>query len=268
MPSGRFLMEDFYYAGGLPAVMQDPRRPSPPRRADGQRPDLGDHAPTPPASSTMRSSGRSTGPVKPLGGIAVLAATSRRSGAVIKPSAAAPRLMSHRGRAVVFDASAISAPASTIPTSTSTPTSILVLKGAGPRGYPGMPEVGNLPLPKKLLAQGITDMVRISDARMSGTAYGTVVLHVAPGGRGRRPAGAGRDRRLITLDVPGRRLELDVDAASSPPAGPPGPRPRRVSTAAMEPFSSTTCCKPTAASTSTSWSAAAARPPSASRSRG
>jgi dihydroxy-acid dehydratase len=213
MPSGRFLMEDFYYAGGVPAVMQR----------------LGDRL----HRDAVTVSGATIGaiadaarihndevvrplarPAKPEGGIAVLGGNLAPHGAVIKPSAASPRLMRHRGRAVAFDGildfrARIDDPGLEVDAD-----SILVLKGAGPRGYPGMPEVGNLPLPKKLLEQGITDVVRISDARMSGTAFGTVVLHVAPEAAIGGPLALVATGDWITLDVPERKLTLEVDAAT------------------------------------------------------
>jgi dihydroxy-acid dehydratase len=133
-------------------------------------------------------------------------------GAVIKPSAATPALMRHRGRAVVFEniehfKARIDDPALPVDE-----TSVLILKGAGPRGYPGFPEVGNMPLPSKILKRGITDMVRISDARMSGTAYGTVVLHVSPEAEAGGPLALVEDGDFIELDVQARRLHLDVSA--------------------------------------------------------
>jgi L-arabonate dehydrase len=213
MPSGRFLMEDFFYAGGVPAVMQvlAGRLHHDAITVSGRT--IGAIADTARIfnAEVIRPLDR---PAKPLGGIAVLQGNLAPQGAVIKPSAAAPRLMSHRGRALVFDGildfrSRIDDPDLDVDAD-----SILVLKGAGPRGYPGMPEVGNLPLPKKLLAQGITDVVRISDARMSGTAFGTVVLHVAPEAAAGGPLALVETGDWITLDVPGRRLELHVDEAT------------------------------------------------------
>jgi dihydroxy-acid dehydratase len=134
-------------------------------------------------------------------------------GAVIKPSAASPQLMQHTGRAVVFESiedlhARINDDALDIDESC-----VMVLKYCGPKGYPGMAEVGNMPLPPKLLRRGITDIVRISDARMSGTAYGTVVLHTAPEAAAGGPLALVRDGDLVTLDVPGRRLHLNVDDA-------------------------------------------------------
>jgi dihydroxy-acid dehydratase len=211
MPSGRFLMEDFYYAGGLPAVM----------RAIASAGWL--HL------DQMTVSGATIGeqiadvtnwneevirslnnPLTPQGGIAVLRGNLAPNGAVIKPSAATPKLMQHRGPAVVFENiehyhARVDDPALDV-----TADSVMVLKNCGPRGYPGMAEVGNMPLPQKLLKQGVSDMVRISDARMSGTAYGTVVLHTAPEAAVGGPLALVKDGDWIELDVVGRRLELEI----------------------------------------------------------
>ncbi len=211
-PSGHFLMEDFYYAGGLPAVVRE----------------LGDRLHRDALTVTGQTIGEATAaapcydrrviatiaePVQPNAGIAVLYGSLAPKGAVIKPSAATPELLEHRGRAVVFEdiedyKARIDDPALDVDE-----TCVLVLKGAGPRGYPGMPEVGNLPLPPKLLARGITDMVRVSDARMSGTAYGTVVLHASPEAAAGGPLALVRNGDPIELDVPNRRLDLLVDVA-------------------------------------------------------
>jgi dihydroxyacid dehydratase/phosphogluconate dehydratase len=212
MPSGRFLMEDFYYAGGLRAVM----------RALGEAGMLHLDALSV-AGGTIEGIIKDApnynqevirsfdNPLTPEGGVAVLRGNLAPDGAVIKPSAATPALMQHRGRAVVFETiehyhSRIDEPSLEIDE-----TSVMVLKGCGPRGYPGMAEVGNMPLPAKLLKKGVTDMVRISDARMSGTAYGTVVLHIAPEAALGGPLALVRDGDFIELDVAGRRLHLDVD---------------------------------------------------------
>jgi L-arabonate dehydrase len=210
MPSGRFLMEDFYYAGGLPAVLC----------ALGDlihrdvltvtgRP-LGEHIADAPCHNheVIRPLDN---PLVPDSGIAVLRGNLCPDGAVIKPPAASAHLLQHTGRAVVFEDiehfyARIDDEALDVDE-----TCVLVLKNCGPRGYPGMPEVGNMPLPPKLLRQGITDMVRISDARMSGTAYGTVVLHAAPEAAAGGPLALVRDGDLIALDVPGRTLRLLVD---------------------------------------------------------
>ena len=214
-PSGRFLMEEFYYAGGLPGVL---------RR-------LGE-AGLLPHPQALTVNGRSLWDnvkeaaihddevIRPLdkplvadGGIRVLRGNLAPRGAVLKPSAASAHLLRHRGRAVVFEnlehyKERIVDPALDIDAD-----SVMVLKNCGPRGYPGMAEVGNMGLPPKILAQGVTDMVRISDARMSGTAYGTVVLHVAPEARAGGPLAVVQDGDWIELDCEANRLHLDVSEA-------------------------------------------------------
>ncbi|GAB3469979.1 IlvD/Edd family dehydratase [Azotobacter salinestris] len=212
-PSGRFLMEEFYYAGGLPAVI---------RRMDegGLLPNpgaltvngksLGANCAQAPIYGEDEVIRRLDNPLRADGGICVLRGNLAPKGAVLKPSAATPALMQHRGRAVVFEnfddyKARIADPALDVDE-----TCILVMKNAGPKGYPGMAEVGNMGLPPKILAKGITDMVRISDARMSGTAYGTVVLHVAPEAAAGGPLAAVRDGDMIELDCAGGRLHLDI----------------------------------------------------------
>jgi len=211
-PSGKYLMEDFYYAGGLRALM-------------AQLGDLLDGA-------TLTANGRTLGenlagcevhlddvirsraaPLVACDGLAVLRGNLAPDGAVIKPAAMEERLQKHCGPAVVFAdyndmAARIDDPQ--LPVSAD---SVLVLQSAGPQGAPGMPEWGQLPIPKKLLAQGVRDMVRISDARMSGTSYGACVLHVAPESHVGGPLALVKDGDLIELDVPARRLELKVEAA-------------------------------------------------------
>jgi dihydroxyacid dehydratase/phosphogluconate dehydratase len=161
-------------------------------------------------------------PLKEAAGIAVLRGNLCPDGAVIKPAAASPGLLRHRGRAVVFDSVEDLHARLDDPDLEVDETSVLVLRGCGPKGYPGMPEVGNMPLPAKLLERGVRDMVRISDGRMSGTAYGTVVLHVAPEAAAGGPLGLVRSGDPIVLDVPARRLQLDVPAEElarrTPPA--------------------------------------------------
>jgi L-arabonate dehydrase len=214
MPSGRFLMEDFYYAGGLAPVMASLDNAGLLHRdaltVNGKT--IAQNIVDAPNYNTevIRPMDK---PLTPEGGIAVLRGNLAPDGAVIKPSAATPALMQHRGKAVVFENiehfySRIDDPDLEIDAS-----SVMVLKNCGPRGYPGMPEVGNMPLPAKLLKQGVSDMVRISDARMSGTAYGTVVLHVAPEAAAGGVLGLVRDGDIIELDVAGRRLELMVSEA-------------------------------------------------------
>jgi dihydroxy-acid dehydratase len=146
------------------------------------------------------------------GGIAVLRGSLAPAGAVIKPAAASPHLLRHRGRAVVFDSIEDFRARVDDPDLDVDAGSVLVLRGCGPRGYPGMPEVSNMPLPKKLLAQGVRDMVRVCDGRMSGTAYGTVVLHVAPEAAAGGPLALVRTGDTIVLDVAARRIDLDVPA--------------------------------------------------------
>ncbi len=155
---------------------------------------------------------RREAPLQPDAGIAVLTGNLAPSGAIIKPAAASPELLTHRGRAVVFDSIEDLHARIDDPDLDVDATSVLVLRGCGPRGYPGMPEVANLPLPAKLLAAGVRDMVRICDGRMSGTAYGTVVLHVSPEAAVGGPLALVQDGDYILLDVPGRRLELEVPA--------------------------------------------------------
>jgi L-arabonate dehydrase len=211
-PSGRFLMEDFYYAGGVPAVVRE----------------LGDlmHRDALTVGGTTIGEATADAPcwnrevIRPLGeplkthaGIAVLRGNLAPDGAVIKPSAATASLLQHRGRAVVFESIEDFKARIDDPDLDVDETCVLVLKGAGPQGYPGMPEVGNMPLPPKILAKGITDMVRISDARMSGTAYGTVVLHTSPESARGGTLALVQNGDPIELDVAHRRLELMVDDA-------------------------------------------------------
>jgi dihydroxy-acid dehydratase len=213
-PSGKYLMEDLCYAGGLPAVLRE-------LLAGGVL-----HA------GALTVNGKTIGennreapcwnrdvvhpwskPFKPSAGIAVLRGNLAPSGAVIKPSAATPKLLQHRGRAVVFEDiddfyRRINDDALDVDE-----TCVLVLKNCGPKGYPGMAECGNMPLPPKLLRKGVTDMVRVSDARMSGTAYGTVVLHTAPEAAAGGPLALVRNGDVVELDVEKRRLHLDVSDA-------------------------------------------------------
>jgi len=211
MPSGRFLMEDFYYAGGVPAVIRSLAEHDLIHRdaltVNGKT--IWQNCQSAPTwnDEVIRPFDR---PIVEHGGIAILHGNLAPEGAVIKISAASPALMRHRGRAVVFEniehyKSRINDPVLDVDE-----TSILVLKNCGPRGYPGMAEVGNMGLPPKLLQRGVTDMVRISDARMSGTAYGTVVLHVCPEAAVGGPLSLVRENDFIQLDVEARRLHLDV----------------------------------------------------------
>jgi dihydroxy-acid dehydratase len=213
MPSGAYLMEEFFYAGGLPVVIK--------ALAEGGK--LHKEVLTV-SGDTIWNEVKGvrnwnedvirpvTNPLTAQGGIAVLRGNLAPNGAVLKPSAASPHLMQHRGRAVVFEdiddyKARIEDEALDIDE-----TCIMVMKNCGPRGYPGMAEVGNMGLPPKVLRKGITDMVRISDARMSGTAYGTVVLHVAPEAAQGGPLAVVRTGDFIEVDVAGRRLHLDIPA--------------------------------------------------------
>ncbi|MDY7578761.1 IlvD/Edd family dehydratase [Herbaspirillum sp. RTI4] len=208
-PSGEYLMEDFYYAGGLPAIIREL-----------------DHLIY---QDALTVNGLTIGannaeaecydrkvilplaaPFKDKAGIAVLKGNLASNGAVIKPSASTPSLLVHRGRAVVFESVEDLHARINDEELDIDETCVMVLKGAGPKGYPGFAEVGNMPLPPKVLRKGITDMVRISDGRMSGTAYGTVVLHVSPEAAVGGTLALVLSGDMIELDVPGRRLHLDV----------------------------------------------------------
>jgi dihydroxy-acid dehydratase len=226
-PSGQHLMEDFCYAGGLPAVMKEISR----------------HLHLDALTVTGKGMGENIAdaqnwnedvihridkPFKDHAGIAVLRGNLAPRGAVIKPSAATPGLMTHKGRAVVFEDSDDFHKRIDDEGLDVDETCILVLKNCGPKGYPGMAEVGNMPLPPKVLRKGITDMVRISDARMSGTAYGTVVLHTCPEAAAGGPLAVVRNGDMIELDVPNRKLHLHISdeelAARLKQWTPPKPR--------------------------------------------
>ncbi|MBL8323954.1 MAG: dihydroxy-acid dehydratase, partial [Rubrivivax sp.] len=211
-PSGEYLMEDFCYAGGLPAVMKAIEKflHLDIVTANGQtvRENIGSAQNYNP--KVIKSVEE---PFKDKAGIAVLRGNLAPRGAVIKPSAATPALMQHTGRAVVFEDSDDFHKRIDDESLDVDEACILVLKNCGPKGYPGMAEVGNMPLPPKVLRKGITDMVRISDARMSGTAYGTVVLHTAPEAAAGGPLALVQSGDLITLDVARRSLHLHVDDA-------------------------------------------------------
>ena len=214
MPSGKHLMEQFFYAGGLPVVIKR----------------LGEMGLLHKDALTV-SGGPIWDEVKDVvnydedvilptekalaasGGIAVLRGNLAPNGAVLKPSAASPHLMKHRGRAVVFESIDDYKARIDDPDLEIDETCVMVLKNCGPRGYPGMAEVGNMGLPPKILKKGITDMVRISDARMSGTAYGTVVLHTSPEAAVGGPLAVVRNGDMIELDVEARRLHLDISDA-------------------------------------------------------
>jgi dihydroxy-acid dehydratase len=212
MPSGEFLMEDFYYAGGLPVVIREIGRFLHKKALTVNGKSIWDNC-----KDAVNYDPRVITPVdkpfKPQGGIAVVRGNLAPQGAVLKPSAATPKLMKHKGRAVVFEDIDDLHRRIDDPKLDVKADDILVLKNCGPRGYPGFPEVGNFALPAKLLKQGVTDMVRISDARMSGTAYGTVVLHVAPEAATGGPLALVQNGDLIELDVERRKLQLNVSSA-------------------------------------------------------
>ncbi|APX23489.1 MAG: dihydroxy-acid dehydratase [Rhodobacteraceae bacterium] len=214
MPSGKYLMEEFYYAGGLPVVLK--------RLLDAGQLN----------AEALTVSGTAIGdevrdvvnhnedvilPVEkaltPQGGIAVLKGNLAPKGAVLKPSAATPELLTHRGRAVVFEDIDDYKARIADEDLDIDETCVMVLKNCGPKGYPGMAEVGNMGLPPKVLRKGITDMIRISDARMSGTAYGTVILHTSPEAAAGGPLAVVRSGDMIEVDVPNRRLHLDISEA-------------------------------------------------------
>lgn len=211
MPSGKYLMEDFYYAGGLPVILKE----------------LSNELDMDAITVTGKSHAENIkddaicynkdviaaydDPIIAEAGIAVLKGNLAINGAVIKPSAATPSLMQHTGRAVVFETIEDYHGRVDDPQLDIDETCVMVLKNVGPVGYPGMPEVGNMVLPKKLLDKGITDMVRISDGRMSGTAYGTVVLHVSPESAIGGNLALVENGDLICLDVPAKKIELLVD---------------------------------------------------------
>ncbi len=209
MPSGKYLMEDFYYAGGLPAVIKEMSGflHSEAITVNGK-------------SLTENSKGakiwnedviaRSDKPILREGGIAIVKGNLCENGAVIKPSAASPHLMQHKGRAVVFETIEDYNARIDDPNLDIDENCVMVMKNVGPKGYPGMPEVGNMQLPKKLLEKGVTDMVRISDARMSGTAYGTVFLHASPESAVGGNLGLVQNGDIIEVDVPNRSIHLHV----------------------------------------------------------
>ncbi len=211
MPSGKYLMEEFFYAGGLPVVIKRLGEAGLLNRdaltvsgdtAWDQVKDAVNHN-----EDVIRPAGE---PLAKQGGIAVLRGNLAPKGAVLKPSAASPHLLTHRGRAVVFEDIDDYKARINDDDLDIDETCVMVLKMCGPRGYPGMSEVGNMGLPPKVLKKGITDMVRISDARMSGTAYGTVILHTSPEAAAGGPLAIVQNGDMIELDMPNRRLHLDV----------------------------------------------------------
>jgi len=214
-PSGKHLMEDFYYAGGLPTVLRELAEAGALHRnaltANGKT--VGENVAAAPCWNREVIHPYAD-PFKPNAGITVLRGNLAPDGAVIKLSAASPHLLQHRGRAVVFENieefhSRINDESLDVDENC-----VLVLKNCGPKGYPGMAEVGNMPLPPKVLRKGVTDMVRISDARMSGTAYGTVVLHACPEAAAGGPLALVKSGDMVALDVAGRAVRLEVDDAT------------------------------------------------------
>ena len=236
-PSGRYQMESLFEVGGIPAVMKElaPLLHGDCRTVTGGT--IAENLALVPAAESRSPAAQERlreviaapdAPLDPEGGLAILTGNLCPDGAVIKHIAASPHLLRHRGPAIVFSNLSDLAARIDDPDLDVTPDSVLVLQNTGPVGAPGMPEVGNLPIPKKLLAQGVRDMVRISDARMSGTSYGTIVLHVAPESGIGGPLAAVRTGDEVELDVPARRLTLHVPAeeiarrlaAFTPPAFP------------------------------------------------
>jgi dihydroxy-acid dehydratase len=210
-PAGRFLMEDFFRAGGLRAVLREVRDLLDPTALTVTGKPLVEHLGNGDIWDREVIRPRAE-PLQPHAGIAVLRGNLAPDGAVIKPAAASPHLLHHRGRAVVFDSIEDMHARIDDPELDVDADSVLVMRGCGPRGYPGMPEVANMPLPEKLLRQGVRDMVRICDGRMSGTAYGTVVLHVSPEAAAGGPLAVIRTGDFVILDVAARRLDIDIPA--------------------------------------------------------
>lgn len=208
-PAGEHLMEDFFRAGGLLAVLREVRDLLDPTALAVTGRPLVDHLDDAQIWDRDVIHER-TAPVLPAAGIKVLRGSLAPGGAIVKPAAASPHLLVHRGRAVVFDSIEDFHARIDDPDLDIDADSVMVLRGCGPKGYPGMPEVANMPLPAKLLAEGVRDMVRICDGRMSGTAYGTVVLHVTPEAAAGGPLSVVRTGDWIVLDVGAGRLDLDV----------------------------------------------------------
>jgi dihydroxy-acid dehydratase len=208
-PSGKFLMDDLYRAGGLLALLSQisDRFSAVPITVTGKPLTeylTGQEIFDPTVIKTTAA------PLMESAGIAVLRGNLAPNGAIIKPSAATPELLLHRGPALVFDSVEDMHLRIDDPELDVSPDTVLILRGCGPKGYPGMPEVGNMPLPKKILEQGIRDMVRISDGRMSGTAYGTIILHVSPEAAAGGPLALVQTGDIIVLDVPARSLTMEV----------------------------------------------------------
>jgi L-arabonate dehydrase len=207
-PSGKYFMEDLYYAGGLPAVMKELDKYLRNVITVNGKKMKENYANAEVYNRDVIATAEK--PFNPLSGVAILKGNLCENGCVIKPSAATPKLMKHKGKAIVFEdiedyKARIDDPALPVDEN-----SVLVLKNVGPKGYPGMPEVGNMGLPKKLLAKGITDMVRISDGRMSGTGFGTVILHASPEAALGGNFALVKDGDTISLDVAARSLTIDV----------------------------------------------------------
>jgi dihydroxy-acid dehydratase len=209
MPSGKYLMEDFYYAGGLPVVIREIGKFLHKKALTVNGKTIWDNC-----KNAVNYNEKVVTPIakpfKPQGGIAVLRGNLAPNGCVLKPSAATPKLLKHKGRAVVFENIDDLHKRIDDPKLDVDANCVMVLKNCGPKGYPGFPEVGNFALPAKLLKKGVTDMIRISDARMSGTAYGTVVLHTAPEAAAGGPLALVRNGDIIELDVAKRRIHLHV----------------------------------------------------------
>jgi dihydroxy-acid dehydratase len=210
-PAGQYLMDDFHRAGGFLAVLREVRDLLDPSALTITGKPLVEHLDDAKIWDGDVITPRDS-PVLPAAGISVLRGSLAPGGALVKPAAASPHLLKHRGRAVVFDSIEDFHARIDDPDLDIDEDSIMVLRGCGPKGYPGMPEVSNMPLPKKLLEQGVRDMVRICDGRMSGTAYGTVILHVTPEAAAGGPLALVRTGDMISLDVRGRRLDLEVPA--------------------------------------------------------
>ena len=210
MPSGQYLMEDFYYAGGVPAVMKELSTVLHLDAMTVSGKTIGDEIANAPCYDRDVIATWDN-PVQPPGSsTAVLKGNLAPNGAVLKISAATPSLLKHRGPALVFDTNEDYIAVSDDPNLEVTPDTVLIVRNAGPKGYPGFPEVGNMPLPKKLLDAGVTDMVRVSDARMSGTGFGTCVLHVAPEAAAGGPLGVVRTGDIIELDAEARVIRVDI----------------------------------------------------------
>jgi dihydroxy-acid dehydratase len=211
-PSGKFLMEEFSYAGGVPAVLKEISSLLHMDALTASGKSLGENLRR--AACFNREVIRPLSqPLYPQGGVVILNGNLAPHGAVIKQSAVSPHLMKHRGRAVVFESNQDMLARLDAPDLKVDEDSVLVLKNAGPRGAPGMPEWGHLPIPAKLLKAGVKDMVRLSDARISGTSFGTIIVHISPESAVGGPLAIVRDGDEIELDVAARRLELRVSEA-------------------------------------------------------